>query len=60
MVDVTLEQDEWYPAYFYDRRWKSGIAVVRMTNAEFVQMVMLHERWQRMQSDLAERTGYWK
>lgn len=60
MVDVTLEKDEWYPVYYYDRRWKSGLDVVRMTNAEFVQFVMAHARWERWQAELAWRTGYYK
>lgn len=62
MVKVPIDNDEYYPVYFYDKyratRWVT--TTLDMTNAEFVQMVMLHERWCRMQADLTDRAGYYR
>lgn len=58
MVEVKFDSDEWYPVYtFYPKAYAPR--VIRMTNTEFVQMVMLQERWARMQNDLAQRAGYY-
>ncbi len=58
MVDVKFDSDEWYPVYTYSP--KAYVPrTVTMTNAEFVQFVMAHERWARWQDELARRTGYY-
>lgn len=62
MVNVPLDHDEFYPVYFFDygRFGQFVLGALDMTNSEFVQMVILQERWRRMQDDLAQRMGYYK
>jgi hypothetical protein len=58
VVEVKFDSDEWYPVYtFYPKAYAPR--VVRMTNAEFVQFIMVQARWERWQAELAWRTGYY-